>query len=59
MEKIGRDIKAMLQQDMTGIVRKIRKVGDKEHIRILTNDVDKGLTDFLKEIISEVNGASF
>ncbi|KAH8677922.1 hypothetical protein BX600DRAFT_506916 [Xylariales sp. PMI_506] len=43
----GRDVKAMLQQDMTGYV----KPGTEERMGVITDYVDSGLTDFIKKVI--------
>jgi leucyl aminopeptidase len=53
-EKEGRDIKAMLQQDMTGYVQGSLDAGKPESIGVLTDFVDGALTDFIKEVITEV-----
>ncbi|KAJ4262890.1 Leucine aminopeptidase 1 [Fusarium torreyae] len=47
----GRQVKAMLNQDMTGYV----KPGTKEVIGIATDYVDAGLTAFLKKVIAAVS----
>jgi leucyl aminopeptidase len=52
-EKEGRDIKAMLQQDMTGYVQKTIDAGEPESVGVITDFVDPGLTDFIKEVITE------
>ncbi|KIL90263.1 hypothetical protein FAVG1_05993 [Fusarium avenaceum] len=44
----GRQVKAMLNQDMTGYV----KPGTKEVVGILTDNVDAGLTAFLKKVVA-------
>ncbi|KAF5657142.1 leucyl aminopeptidase [Fusarium heterosporum] len=44
----GRQVKAMLNQDMTGYV----KSGTKEVVGILTDNVDAGLTTFLKKVVA-------
>ena len=54
-EKIGRDIKAMLQQDMTGYVQGTLDAGKKESVGVITDFVDPALTDFIKIVIEEVN----
>ncbi|KAK8094608.1 leucine aminopeptidase A [Apiospora hydei] len=43
-----RDVKAMLQQDMTGYV----KSGSKESVGVITDYVDTGLTNFIKKVIT-------
>jgi len=53
-EKEGRDVKAMLQQDMTGYVTKTLEAGEKESVGVITDFVDPGLTGFIKTVITEV-----
>jgi leucyl aminopeptidase len=53
-EKTGRDIKAMLQQDMTGFVQGTLDAGKKESVGVITDFVDPALTDFIKKIVTEV-----
>ncbi|TVY13714.1 Leucine aminopeptidase 1 [Lachnellula arida] len=52
-EKTGRDIKAMLQQDMTGYVQGTLDAGKKESVGVITDFVDPGLTTFIKTVITE------
>jgi len=52
-EKKGRDIKAMLQQDMTGYIQKTIEAGEPESVGVITDYVDAGLTEFIKEVITE------
>ncbi|KAL9040597.1 MAG: hypothetical protein Q9180_001812 [Flavoplaca navasiana] len=52
-EKAGRDVKAMLQQDMTGYVHKTIAAGEPESVGVITDFVDPGLTDFIKKIVTE------
>jgi len=52
-EKEGRDIKAMLQQDMTGFVQGTLDAGKPEAVGVITDFVDPALTEFIKEIVSE------
>ncbi|KAM3078397.1 Leucine aminopeptidase 1 [Clarireedia jacksonii] len=52
-ERTGRDVKAMLQQDMTGFVQKTLDAGEPESVGVITDFVDPGLTDFIKKIVSE------
>jgi len=49
----GRDIKAMLQQDMTGYVHKTIEAGEPESVGVITDFVDPGLTDFIKRAVDE------
>lgn len=53
-EKAGKDVKAMLQQDMTGYVHKTIAAGEPESVGVITDFVDQGLTEFIKEIVTEV-----
>ncbi|OAL47997.1 leucine aminopeptidase 1 [Pyrenochaeta sp. DS3sAY3a] len=50
-EKEGRDVKAMLQQDMTGYVQKTLDAGEPESVGVITDYVDPGLTEFIKKVI--------
>lgn len=51
-EKAGRDVKAMLQQDMTGYIQKTLDAGEQESVGVITDFVDPGLTEFIKEVIT-------
>ncbi|KAL8695646.1 MAG: hypothetical protein Q9224_003266 [Gallowayella concinna] len=51
--KAGRDIKAMLQQDMTGYIHKTIAAGEPESVGVVTDFVNQGLTEFIKKIITE------
>ncbi|KAK3678371.1 Leucine aminopeptidase 1 [Recurvomyces mirabilis] len=51
-EKTGRDIKAMLQQDMTGYTHATLAAGEPESVGVITDFVDPGLTIFIKEVVS-------
>ena len=53
-EKQNRDIKAMLQQDMTGYTHKTIEAGKPESVGVITDFVDPGLTEFIKKIITQV-----
>ena len=57
-EKKGRDIKAMLQQDMTGYTHRTLEAGEPESVGVITDFVDPGLTDFIKEVITQVGGTA-
>ncbi|EXF78058.1 peptidase family M28 [Colletotrichum fioriniae PJ7] len=48
-EQDGRDIKAMLQQDMTGFVQGTLDAGKPESVGVITDFVDPGLTGFIKK----------
>jgi leucyl aminopeptidase len=52
-EKDGRDVKAMLQQDMTGYVQKTLDAGEPESVGVITDYVDPALTEFIKTIVTE------
>ena len=51
-EKAGRDVKAMLQQDMTGYTHATLEAGEPEVVGVITDFVDTGLTDFVKQVIT-------
>ena len=51
-EDIGRDVKAMLQQDMTGYTRGTLEAGKPESVGVITDYVDAGLTAFIKKVVS-------
>ncbi|KAL9015311.1 MAG: hypothetical protein Q9173_000109 [Seirophora scorigena] len=53
-EKSGRDVKAMLQQDMTGYIHKTLEAGEKESVGVITDFVNAELTEFIKEVVIEV-----
>jgi leucyl aminopeptidase len=50
-EKKGRDVKAMLQQDMTGFIQRTIDAGKPESVGVITDFVDPGLTVFIKKVI--------
>ncbi|EPE28250.1 Zn-dependent exopeptidase [Glarea lozoyensis ATCC 20868] len=52
-EKSGRDVKAMLQQDMTGFVQGTLDAGLKESVGVITDFVDPALTTFIKTVVTE------
>lgn len=52
--KKDRDIKAMLQQDMTGFVQRTVAAGKTESVGVIIDFVDPKLTDFIKKIVTEV-----
>ncbi|KAE8451678.1 Leucine aminopeptidase 1 [Mollisiaceae sp. DMI_Dod_QoI] len=52
-EKTGRDVKAMLQQDMTGYVQGTLDAGKPESVGVITDFVDPALTEFIKEVVTE------
>ena len=49
-----RDVKAMLQQDMTGYIQGTLDAGQPESVGVITDYVDEGLTEFIKKVISSV-----
>ncbi|OQO02505.1 Leucine aminopeptidase 1 [Cryoendolithus antarcticus] len=51
-EKQGRDVKAMLQQDMTGYTHGTIAAGEPESVGVITDFVDPGLTTFIKKVVS-------
>lgn len=55
-EAADRDVKAMLQQDMTGFVQKTLDAGQPESVGVITDFVDRGLTEFIKVVIDEYCG---
>jgi leucyl aminopeptidase len=52
-KKEGRDVRAMLQQDMTGYVKGSLKHGRAESLGVITDHVDRGLTNFIKRVIKD------
>ncbi|KAK7417354.1 Leucine aminopeptidase 1 [Neonectria punicea] len=52
-ESTNRDVKAMLQQDMTGFVQKTLDAGEPESVGVITDFVDPGLTTFIKTVVEE------
>lgn len=56
--KEGRDVKAMLQQDMTGYVQKTLDAGEPESVGVITDYVNPALTDFIKEVVTQVSDCS-
>ncbi|PLB40539.1 carbohydrate phosphatase [Aspergillus candidus] len=48
-----RDVKAMLQQDMTGYTKGALSAGREEAIGVMVDYVDQGLTTFMKNVITE------
>ncbi|KAL9070859.1 MAG: hypothetical protein Q9157_005682 [Trypethelium eluteriae] len=47
----GRDVRAMLQQDMTGYVQKTLDAGEPESVGVITDYVSPSLTDFIKKVV--------
>lgn len=58
-EKEGRDVKAMLQQDMTGYIQKTLDAGEPESVGVITDFVDPGLTEFIKKVITMYCGIPY
>lgn len=54
-QRKGRNVKAMLQQDMTGYVHKTLAAGEPESVGIITDYVHPGLTNFIKAIVTQVS----
>ncbi|CAK7222596.1 Leucine aminopeptidase 1 [Sporothrix curviconia] len=50
-EKAGNDVRAMLQQDMTGYVQGTLDAGEVESVGVIVDYVDPALTDFIKKVI--------
>ncbi|KAH8690897.1 putative aminopeptidase [Talaromyces proteolyticus] len=48
-----RDVKAMLQQDMTGYIQGTLAAGRQESVGVIVDFVDKPLTEFIKTVITE------
>ncbi|KKY26254.1 putative leucyl aminopeptidase [Phaeomoniella chlamydospora] len=46
-----RDIRAMLQQDMTGYTQKTLDAGEPESVGVIVDFVNPKLTDFIKEVV--------
>ncbi|RKU48911.1 Leucine aminopeptidase 1 [Coniochaeta pulveracea] len=57
--KKDRDVKAMLQQDMTGFVQRTVAAGKTESVGVIVDFVDLELTDFIKKIVTEVRTAGY
>ncbi|EPS30775.1 hypothetical protein PDE_05727 [Penicillium oxalicum 114-2] len=51
-KKDSREVKAMLQQDMTGYVQGTLDAGQKESVGVIVDYVDQGLTKFIKQVIT-------
>lgn len=58
-EQEGRDVRAMLQQDMTGYVKGTVDAGLPESVGVIVDYVDSGLTMFVKTVIEQVCIFSF
>lgn len=53
-----RDVKAMLQQDMTGYVKGTVDAGKPASVGVISDYVDPGLTIFIKTVIDEVGDST-
>lgn len=51
-KKEGRQVKAMLNQDMTGYVKGTLDANQPEALGVVTDNVDKNLTAFIKKVIA-------
>lgn len=54
-KKEHRDVKAMLQQDMTGYIQGTLDAGREEAIAVVVDFVDPALTRFIKDVITSVS----
>lgn len=54
-KKDQRNVKAMLQQDMTGYVQGTLDAGLEESVGVIIDYVDQGLTNFIKNVITTVS----
>ena len=50
-----RNIKAMLQQDMTGYTQKTLDAGEPESVGVIVDFVDENLTTFIKKVVTDVS----
>ncbi|KJR84375.1 bacterial leucyl aminopeptidase [Sporothrix schenckii 1099-18] len=50
-EKAGHDVRAMLQQDMTGYAQGTLDAGQVESVGVIVDYVDPALTEFIKKVI--------
>lgn len=55
----GRDVKAMLQQDMTGFVQGTLDAGKEESVGVIVDFVHAPLTEFIKDVITQVISSRF
>ena len=51
----GRDVRAMLQQDMTGYTQRTLDAGEPESVGVIVDFVDPDLTDFIKKVVTDVS----
>lgn len=58
-KKEGRDVRAMLQQDMTGYVQGTLDAGGEEAVGVIVDFVHTGLTNFIKEVVNTVSSPEF
>ena len=50
----GRNVRAMLEQDMTGYIQATLAAGQRESVGIITDFVDVSLTEFIKKVVTAV-----
>lgn len=51
----NRDVKSMLQQDMTGYSKGTMNAGHVDSVGIITDFVDEGLTNFITKVVTGVS----
>lgn len=55
----GRNVKAMLQQDMTGYTKGMKDKGKVEVVGVITDYVDASLTAYIKKVIDAVSAVHY
>ncbi|EDN04339.1 LAP2 [Histoplasma capsulatum] len=55
----NRDVKSMLQQDMTGYSKGTMNAGHVDSVGIITDFVDEGLTNFITKVVTGYCGISY
>jgi leucyl aminopeptidase len=58
-KKDGRNVKGLLQQDMTGYTKGTTDKGKPEILGVITDYVDTSLTNFIKTVIDAVSALAF
>lgn len=58
-ERQGRDVRAMLQQDMTGYVQKTLDAGEQESVGVITDFVSPALTHFITKVVTAVRCSTY
>lgn len=53
-KQANRDVRAMLHQDMTGYIQHTLDAGKPESMGVITDYTNKGLTEFIKKLITQV-----